>query len=290
MSNSLNQISTVFDAVSQFLDSTEIDDKDIEKMEQFSNALNEMGPVFIQMQDNMFEENADEEEWNAYSSTLEKYSSVMTALEGKMDTSDSFIDAENESFSKSTDKSFDEEVDRFNYVSDHLDESQEEANKLEEVTKLLLELNQRQSGFEGVEYEAENSNEEIDSDELIDALKYVDFVSSHFNKVEGEVKSKFGEGNEFLGERLNEKNSSFEQEKEASIMSKLGFSKETFEDYLRRRKSKTKKRPTKKRPVRKPIRKPMKKLTRKPTRNPTPSPTTPSPTTPSPTTPSPTTA
>ena len=168
--NALDRISMSFDVVSDFLDSVEVNDESIEKMEMVNDTMAEMEPVLTQMRDTMFEESADEMEWSVYSSTLEKFRSVMGALDGKL----------REIPSQVFDESSEEEVDG----------------------EALLEALKYVNG--AVE---DDTNDE---DDLREAEEVLDFVRGHLNGFEGETKIKFEEAIEYLGEKLDEKTSSFE--------------------------------------------------------------------------------
>ena len=105
--DALEGVQMSVDVVAQFLDNLEVNNESIEKMKGIAQALNEMGPKFTEMQDTMFEDSADAEEWSVYSSTLDKFSAVMDTLKDKLDESVSFIDCEGEDISCTMDETSD---------------------------------------------------------------------------------------------------------------------------------------------------------------------------------------
>jgi hypothetical protein len=269
--NALDRISMSFDVVSDFLDSVEVNDESIEKMEMVNDTMAEMEPVLTQMRDTMFEESADEMEWSVYSSTLEKFRSVMGALDGKLreipsqvfdESSDEEVDGEallealkyvNGAVEDDTNDEDDlreaEEV--LDFVRGHLNGFEGETKiKFEEAIEYLGEkLDEKTSSFEvAVESEDENENEEEllkalshvrtvvndakNKDDLREAEEVLDFVDGNLNVLDGEVKSKFEEVTEILHEEVDERKFGFEEEKLAGLISKLGFDEETIENYL----------------------------------------------------------
>jgi len=129
---------------------------------------------------------------------------------------------------------------------------QAQSKMIDAIEDLDSELKVKKSSFQtSDESQDENTDEEVIAEELIDALTYVqsvaegadndgdlleaeevlDFVRANLNKFEGEVKNKFEEATELLGEKLNNRKN-FEEGKVAGLMSKLGFSDEVIEDYL----------------------------------------------------------
>jgi len=267
--SALDRISMSFDVVSDFLDSVEVNDESIEKMEMVNDTMAEMEPVLTQMRDTMFEESADEMEWSLYSSTLEKFRSVMDALGGKLreipsqvfdESSDGEVDGEallealkyvNGAVEDDTNDEDDlldaEEV--LDFVRGHLNGIEGETKiKFEEAIEYLGEkLDEKMSSFEvAVESEDENEEELLkalshvrtvvndakNKDDLREAEEVLDFVDGNLNVLDGEVKSKFEEVTEILHEEVDERKFGFEEEKVAGLMSKLGFLEETIENYL----------------------------------------------------------
>eukprot|EP00586_Coscinodiscus_wailesii_P002229 CAMPEP_0172492744 /NCGR_PEP_ID=MMETSP1066-20121228/23986_1 /TAXON_ID=671091 /ORGANISM="Coscinodiscus wailesii, Strain CCMP2513" /LENGTH=408 /DNA_ID=CAMNT_0013262539 /DNA_START=83 /DNA_END=1309 /DNA_ORIENTATION=+ len=264
--DALEDVQMSVDAVSQFLHNLEVNDESFEKVEGIAQVMNEMGPKFTEMRDAMFEDSADAEEWSVYSSTLDKFSSVMDILKEKLEESASFIDSEGESPSESSDESSDESVDEvdsqglvealnfakmaieeasdenslneaekaLNYVSTHMNGLEGEIkSRFEEASKLLGEkLDEKRSSFEEVvESEDKSADEKVPGEGLVEVLKFaksaidnasnlneldeardaLDYVRNNLNGLESEVKSKFGEATELLFDRLDEKRPSFEE-------------------------------------------------------------------------------
>ena len=189
----LERMNTSFDVVSQFLDSVEVNGEGIEKIEQVGQTMAKIGPALTQMRDTMFEESADEEEWSVYSSTLEKFDSVMGTLKVKVEESAAFLDLE--------DESVDEEVD---------------GEKLIEALKYA-------------ESEVDHAKNE---DDLRYAKEALDYVSGNLNGFEGEVKSKFEEATELVVKNLKEKKTRFEERERLNVLERMNTSFDVVSQFL----------------------------------------------------------
>ena len=165
-SDVLENVNTLFDAVSKALD-----DAEVSKIEEIAKRMNEMGPLLEQMNGEMRDRDASVDLWDIYRSTLTRYSSLMESIKDKLESSYALADAKDENSEEEKEEdglvealTFAKEAmdnaegmedlkevkDILDYVNNHLEGMDGEVkNKFEEVTgAFAMELNEKISSFE----------------------------------------------------------------------------------------------------------------------------------------------